>query len=789
MEKRLMAMIVVIWTTICAYAANINWVVSPSSVKVGDTFYVYAYYNSTRVSVSVDESASSGKVWEWDAADQYKAASAGNVTFYFQYYVGSQRYESSKVVRIQGASNPSQPTLGTVSISLSSSSAVPGDNVSCSLNAYSTTGELITSGSKSWRISSITNDSISSSGVVTIAPIPLSRNITVVGSYTYGGNAKSATATITVVPILYTIIFDPNGGQHSSLNESLTAALGCELPDCISIPQKEGYVFVGWSTDTEGRTMWYDFDGNKQIAAYTTTGDTTLYAVWKPLYPVFTPESGTVFEDSLSVSISCLAEGATIHYTTDGSEPTIDSPVYRRFRINGKTTVKAIAEENGLLSEVVTAEYALGRCEDPIITPGDGATFEWAGEQVSIGKQGDEGVLRYTTDGSEPTRESPVYDGPFAISDSTVVKAKMFSDKFFDSAVVTVNITRVWTDVAKPKIEALNSFIGSKTRVVMSCSTERAVIHYTLDGGEPNSHSTKYTGPFYVSSSCTVKAYARKQDYRDSSVAVHEIVKVWGIGDAMGKPDHGFTTSGAGGLGWTRVADATAPNGEAMKSGAIAHKQSSLLETKVMGPGTLTFSWRTSCEDSGGYYDWDHVEVSVDGEVRLKRDGINTWAAESIRIEGDGEHTVMWAYIKDDVESAGDDAAYVAGYGWVSDYTETKTTQVPVPYAWLKQCDSEIVDEFDAYESAALAMAKNGLNKVWECYVAGISPTNAESRFTAKIEFKDGAPIVTWKPDLNTNGIVRTYKIYGSETLENGGEWQYPTNSLHRFFKVTVEMP
>jgi len=27
------------------------------------------------------------------------------------------------------------------------------------------------------------------------------------------------------------------------------------------------------------------------------------------------------------------------------------------------------------------------------------------------------------------------------------------------------------------------------------------------------------------------------------------------------------------------------------------------------------------------------------------------------------------------------------------------------------------------------------------------------------------------------------------ETLEYGGERQYPTNSLHRFFKVAVEMP
>ena len=50
-------------------------------------------------------------------------------------------------------------------------------------------------------------------------------------------------------------------------------------------------------------------------------------------------------------------------------------------------------------------------------------------------------------------------------------------------------------------------------------------------------------------------------------------------------------------------------------------------------------------------------------------------------------------------------------------------------------------------------------------------------------------PLVTWEPDLNTNGLIHTYKIYGSETLENGGSWQYPTNSLHRFFRVTIEMP
>ena len=78
---------------------------------------------------------------------------------------------------------------------------------------------------------------------------------------------------------------------------------------------------------------------------------------------------------------------------------------------------------------------------------------------------------------------------------------------------------------------------------------------------------------------------------------------------------------------------------------------------------------------------------------------------------------------------------------------------------------------------------------MWEEFVAGTDPTNALSVLTAKIEMQGATPLVTWEPDLNTNGIIRTYKVYGSESLENGGEWQYPTNSLHRFFKVTVEMP
>ena len=136
---------------------------------------------------------------------------------------------------------------------------------------------------------------------------------------------------------------------------------------------------------------------------------------------------------------------------------------------------------------------------------------------------------------------------------------------------------------------------------------------------------------------------------------------------------------------------------------------------------------------------------------------------------------------------AGDITLYAK---WCFDDDYTTMTIEPVPHSYLnKNCSVILADHNNDYEAAANATAANGFNKVWECYVTGISPTNEAAKFSAKIEMKDGAPVVTWKPDLNTNGIVRIYKVYGSETLENGGDWQYPTNSFHKFFKVTVEMP
>lgn len=76
--------------------------------------------------------------------------------------------------------------------------------------------------------------------------------------------------------------------------------------------------------------------------------------------PVFSPVAGVVAEGT-EVTISCETEGAEIHYTLDGSDPTIESPLYTEaIVISETTTVKAIATKAGHdASIVVTARYTV----------------------------------------------------------------------------------------------------------------------------------------------------------------------------------------------------------------------------------------------------------------------------------------------------------------------------------------------------------------------------------------------------------------------------------------------
>lgn len=75
--------------------------------------------------------------------------------------------------------------------------------------------------------------------------------------------------------------------------------------------------------------------------------------------PTFSPAAGE-YSEAQNVTISCTTEGATIYYTTDGTDPTNESTQYSgAIAVDETTTIKAIAYVGTDASTVATAEYTI----------------------------------------------------------------------------------------------------------------------------------------------------------------------------------------------------------------------------------------------------------------------------------------------------------------------------------------------------------------------------------------------------------------------------------------------
>ena len=142
-------------------------------------------------------------------------------------------------------------------------------------------------------------------------------------------------------------------------------------------------------SSTDGATIYYTTDGNEPTtsssvysSAIPVSSTTTIkaiavkdgledsdvaaadYTIAKVAAPVFSPEEGEVDKDS-EITITCATEGATIYYTTDGSEPTASSTAYNagaKPTIDTDKTIKAIAiKANYIDSDVSSASYTYAR--------------------------------------------------------------------------------------------------------------------------------------------------------------------------------------------------------------------------------------------------------------------------------------------------------------------------------------------------------------------------------------------------------------------------------------------
>ncbi len=134
----------------------------------------------------------------------------------------------------------------------------------------------------------------------------------------------------------------------------------------------------------------------------------------------------------------------------------------------------------------------------------------------------------YVKYGSQPTTSSYNYRPYLSGNNETVAVNNPSSGRWYIMlrgysaySGVTLSVA-TWAGSSRVATPTVNPGSGSylySQNVTISCSTAGATIRYTINGSEPTSSSTQYTGPISVDSSRTIKAKAFKSGMAESYTA------------------------------------------------------------------------------------------------------------------------------------------------------------------------------------------------------------------------------------------------------------------------------
>jgi len=139
--------------------------------------------------------------------------------------------------------------------------------------------------------------------------------------------------------------------------------------------------------------------------------------------------------ESHVLSISCTTEGASIYYTTNGTQPSSSNNAYNApIGIEGNCTIKAIAVKDGHTSEVSTYTVSDFICVIPTISQTAESNI------ISITSGPRDASIYYTLDNTSPTKASTLYTGEFPITKSCIVKAIAVRADYKDSPIATQSV-------------------------------------------------------------------------------------------------------------------------------------------------------------------------------------------------------------------------------------------------------------------------------------------------------------------------------------------------------------
>lgn len=269
-------------------------------------------------------------------------------------------------------SNYSMPTTFTLSATVatptfttpggsyvSSASVSLSDTTAGAVIHYTTDGSTPTASSATY------------SGALTVTATETIKAIAVENGFT-----NSAIASVTYTIDSAKPAFTPAAGTYVG---SITVKIADATPGAAIHFTTDG------STPTASSPVYsapFSLSASKTVKAIAIKSGTVSSAIASAAYvfaaaaPTFSSPAGN-YLSSVTVTLKTATAGAVIHYTLNGSTPTLSSPVYTgAFTLKSTATVKAIAIKSGLAtSSVASAVY-------PIVPPSS-VTLLTSGKSVS----------------------------------------------------------------------------------------------------------------------------------------------------------------------------------------------------------------------------------------------------------------------------------------------------------------------------------------------------------------------------------------------------------------------
>jgi hypothetical protein len=234
--------------------------------------------------------------------------------------------------------------------------------------------------------------------------------------------------------------------------------------------------------------------------------------------PTFSPAPGT-YHSPQTITISDATNGATIYYTTDGTLPTKNSPVYTGpFVVTSTTSIYAMATYPYVPNSApVLATYSIVLPQAPAPTFSPTPSTFTGPQSVKLSNTLNL-QMYYTVDGSTPTTSSTPYSSPISVTKNTTINAITAAFGYITSPVSSG--TYLIQGPAPTFSPAAGTYYNTQT-VTISDTVTGATIYYTTNGTTPTTSSTSCSNPcsVTVATTTTLKAIAAGGGYAASTVA------------------------------------------------------------------------------------------------------------------------------------------------------------------------------------------------------------------------------------------------------------------------------